>query len=714
MNHVYPFTKLMPIQLAGKFFSRDIFLFLLFSAGFIFWRHGCPLVWDDTSVYKLAFQTWKVDGREDWLIKYFSYIIPAFSDVAPSGYRPINGLLQSFFILAINSTSPSWGHLFFVSFFIGGLAVAFKSVATRFIKSQPLAYACLALFMFSSPLAQSSWISYSGIPVLVPFFTCVGLLLYFEICDGPTEGQGKLWTLVLLVVLSSLYREFMIALPLTILGMEMIQTRRITRISFLAAILIINCLFPTFVPYLFFNLLAGVTGSGSVPGDTGWLAHGIALPLKPFFQLGNVHGQLTRGLEIREEVSHHLLSILSPSLCIFSFFGFVSLALMKFRRQANADGLTVEAGFSLAASTIGLISLAGIILWSYDSWPYHFGVLTLILIAGVVDRRLAVWVVVFLAPFYLVYTERAHLAYVMMPVTIVVVSVLERCWEAQPFGGMPRKLLRCAAGMALAVGVLDAGANPVAVRAVMSGISNGIENVAIKISERHLDRPVAIIGNVLHVDDLRLYLDDGYRILWTIPSGHDRPQDVTETPEQLSKFLKAHLPTTDVYFLDVKQDFLPIKKWYHQHRFVAGCSVSTTDLGLLHLTRAEYFMPDPLRWFGRREFYPFLGPPDLVDDFYYGPSPRPFFGKVEAEYHLYKIGSSEVKSWIPLGPDRLLEHNYFGFSIFDQNKRIFAIPVAEGEFAYERACRKGYSRFLESSSVDEIKEMIKGGSVSRK
>jgi len=133
----------------------------------------------------------------------------------------------------------------------------------------------------------------------------------------------------------------------------------------------------------------------------------------------------------------------------------------------------------------------------------------------------------------------------------------------------------------------------------------------------------------------------------------------------------------------------------------------------LHLTRSEYFMPDPLRWFGSREYFAFFGPPDLVDDFYYGPSPRHFFGKVEAEYHLYKVTSSEVKNWLPLGKVSLIDGNYFGFSIVSQGGRFFAIPVGEGNFSYERVCRKRYSKSLESSSIDDIKAMVKGLSVAR-
>ncbi len=794
MSDAYPPAKSAPAHLVRRMLSSNFFLFFLFAAGFMLWRHGQPVVWDDTSVYKIAFQSWKVGGREDWLATFLSYIVPAFSEVAPSGYRPVGSLLQSLFILTIDSTFPSWGHLFFVACFVGGLAVAFRSVAARFIKSKPMIYVCLVLFMFSSPMAQSSWITYSGIPVLVPFFTCIGLIVYFEICDQPTEGWGKFWLLFFIVIIAAWYREFMIALPLTILGMETIRARRITRVSLVAGVLVLLCLFPTAVPYLFYHLLSAIAGPGKFPGDTGWLAHGVSLPVKPVFQLGNVDAQLSGALVIREEVSRHLLNIPSPSLLILTFFLFVSLTLVRVRRWIGIEawkfkpvvalvagltalvvGLTVLAEMAwsqvnlwwplfplwsyhlsvlifmlglvslvlvkvrgwigvdemmpeggadfvvgLAALVIGLAALTGMnlpganTLWPlFYLWSYHLGVLTLLLIAWIVDRRLAIWTAVFLAPFYLVYTERVHLAYVMMPLSIVVAALLEQCWAARQFSAGLRKLMRFTAGIAIAVGVLDAGANPVAVQSVMTSISSGIEIVAHEFNTRTSDRPVAIIGNALHVDDLGLYLNGSYRILWTVGSGHDRPQDTVETSGQLSKLLKDKLPTTDVYFLDISQDYLPAKKNYHQHRFVAGCSVSIDDLGSLHLTRVEYFMPDPLRWFGSREYFAFFGPPDLVDDFYYGPSPRRFFGKVEAEYHLYKVTSSEVKNWLPLGMASLIDGNYFGFSVVSQNGRFFAIPIREGEFFYERVCRRLYSKSFESSNLDEIRAMVRGLRVAR-
>lgn len=787
MKHAHLVEKSAVFRLMQRALASNYFLFFFVTAGFALWRHGAPLVWDDTSVYKIAYRAWQVGGREDWISTFLSYIVPAFSAVSPSGYRPVAGLIQSLFILTIDSPFPTWGHLLFVGCCIGGLAVAFKSIASRFISSRPIVYVCLALFMFSSPMAQSSWISYSGIPALVPLFTCIGLLIYFDVLERPAHAWAKLLLLSVLVIVSSWYREFMIALPLTILAMEIMRARRVTAVSVMAAGLIGLCLYPTAIPHLLFQVYAVFSGYDMQPGDKGTLANALLLPVRPVFHLGNVQTQLSGAMSgsgivaIKEEVSRHLLSIVSPSLIVLAFIGFAALVVERIRRRSDsaeinvvslvgvvvcAAGLaiglmplaaTISRGvgvswpyhFTLLAGILGfvgialflacrrlgvdvryvvplmalvagLVALAGAVaprvtlLWPlFSLWPYHLGVLALLLVAWDVDRRLAIWMAIFLGPFYLVYTERVHLAYVLMPLSIVAAMVLEQCWSARQFGRRLRPLVRYAAGVAITVGVLDAGANPIVVHRVMTGISDGIEVVAEKLTHRQSNRPIAIIGNALHVDDLRLYLDGRYQLLWTIPSGHDRPHDVTDTPQRLTGFLKAKLSSTDVYFLDTRQDFIPFKKHYHQHRFVAACSVAMDDLGTLHQTRVEYFMPDPLRWFVNREYFAFLGPPDLVDDFYYGPSRRPLFGKVEAEYHLYRVTSPKVNDWFPMGPTALVDGNFLGFSIVAQDDRFFAIPTGEGGFAYERVCRKDYSRSFMASNLDELKAMIRRMSAAR-
>ena len=705
-------SKNLTYLLAEKFFRSNAFLFLFFMLGFAMWRYGYPLVWDDTSVYITATNVWQIDPRDNWFTTFLAHIIPSFSQVASSGYRPISSLFQSFSTLTINSPYPSWGHLLFVGSLFGWLALAFKSVASRFIKSPLLVYTALILFMFSAPVAQSSWISYTGIPILVPLLTCLGLLAYFNIIENSTEDRRRNYFLLsFIVIFSSLYREFMVALPLTILGMEIVRTWRITWFSILLSLLIIVCLFPTVIPFLLFKVAALVTGFESGIESSSPIKNGVLLPLLPVFKLGNVHGQLAGVFAIKHEVSRHFISILSPTLLALTLVGFITVVVGRFRQTDCKNKFSIENIFAQGIAVLGIFILISMLLpsvWRLDSsWLYHCAVLVVLLIAWLIDKRLTIWIAVYLGPFYLVYTERVHLAYVMMPLSITLIAVLERCWNVKQIRETPHKLMRIMVSVALVIGLVDAISNPMAVRLVMNHISTGIEKVAQNVKTLPSERPISIIGNALHVDDLRMYLDEGYQLLWTIPTGHARPKDVTETPAQLEKFLKAKLPTTDVYFLDMRYDFIPFKKGYHQHRFVAGCSVSMENLGMIHLTQAEYLIPDPLRWFTKREYYAFLGPPDLVDDFYYGPSKHLIFGRVGVEYHLYKVSSSEVKKWLPLSSVDLIDKNYFGFSIIHQNRRFFAIPANELPFAYENFCRNRYSMAIESSSLDEIKEIIK-------
>ena len=86
-------------------------------------------------------------------------------------------------------------------------------------------------------------------------------------------------------------------------------------------------------------------------------------------------------------------------------------------------------------------------------------------------------------------------------------------------------------------------------------------------------------------------------------------------------------------------DYLPDKCDYHRHKFVNKPFVPTEFLGHIHRTQTRYFFIDPLRHLVPREFVPFLGAPDLVNDFFNGPPHhRPLFRyEVYAEYRVYQM-----------------------------------------------------------------------------
>ena len=77
---------------------------------------------------------------------------------------------------------------------------------------------------------------------------------------------------------------------------------------------------------------------------------------------------------------------------------------------------------------------------------------------------------------------------------------------------------------------------------------------------------------------------------------------------------------------------------YHRHKYIHDLKMPREDLGVLHRTGVRYVFFDPLRHLIPRDYVPFLGAPDLVNDFYCGRKAHhcPFTYKISAMYHLYR------------------------------------------------------------------------------
>jgi hypothetical protein len=100
----------------------------------------------------------------------------------------------------------------------------------------------------------------------------------------------------------------------------------------------------------------------------------------------------------------------------------------------------------------------------------------------------------------------------------------------------------------------------------------------------------------------------------------------------------AESPRSRVYLLDCDFPHLPWKT-ADRHPFVHRYAVEKRSLGMLGVCSAKYPFADPLRHFISPQNVPFLGPPDLVNDFYRGRALDGswFRNEVYAEYHLYEI-----------------------------------------------------------------------------
>src|SRR3990167_4862558 len=90
--------------------SSNLFLFISFSLGFIIWRMGKPLVWDDTNAFKHALATGLTSKSWDlWeIIKYnLSNTVTIIGSVDQHGYRPVANIIQSINLSSINSIYPN-------------------------------------------------------------------------------------------------------------------------------------------------------------------------------------------------------------------------------------------------------------------------------------------------------------------------------------------------------------------------------------------------------------------------------------------------------------------------------------------------------------------------------------------------------------------------------------------------------------------------------
>jgi hypothetical protein len=173
-----------------------------------------------------------------------------------------------------------------------------------------------------------------------------------------------------------------------------------------------------------------------------------------------------------------------------------------------------------------------------------------------------------------------------------------------------------------------------------------------------------------------------------------------------------------VYFLDVDFPRLQDKAPYHYHKYVHAYDVPRRDLGRLRVTRARYLFADPLRHFVPRRYVPFLGAPDLVDDFYYGPahSGRAFTYEVSACYRLYEVTGREVRPKFVGGPASVpvqLVEELPGFTVYRVGAGYHAIPRTDGPFDLDRLINRGYGTHFHGPSSEDVRRQVRAWQASR-
>jgi hypothetical protein len=692
-------------------------LWISVAIGYFFWRSSSPLlVWcDSPQIAKNLFDDSRplVWGDSDRLQSIFHY---AFHDVAAEGYRPLTRAIAIAGTLFFSDprTNP---YLWFaaVGALIGFLAVAYFLVSRRFLHSDPAAVFAVLLFLFSTPIVTGAWNVFCGIQAIVPLFICVGLLLYWRAIEAPRCKGWYLIGLCPVLFLGPWFREFIGLLPILLVFLEWQRARRPTILMATAGLFFFHALYPAAVMKL------------TVYPD---------LPVKPVFGMGHLGVQAGVGTGdtfallarmwsgIRWEVPLHFLSLYPPLLLLLVL---VALLLPAFRLIAifdipplGADAARMRAvrcgALLTRESGISLLFLVGSVGLFTVNWLYGIGIWLCFGLAFLAVRRdvfLALWFLLFFVPFLWVFTEQVHLAYPLLPVSIITVTAIESLWESAKANNSLCRQAQYLVIAVVALSVSDQLLNSYGSYVVVNAVNNGIL-ITADWFRSHVPPGSIVISNALHAEDIRLFSQDHFRPLWTVRAGIPRDSDAVAAPNDLAKLLKRVGGKKKVYFLDIEFNYTPDKVNYHAHKYVRNENVAMQSFGVIHTTRALYPYLDPLKAFAARPYISFLGAPDLENDFYHGSAQDGslFFREVYAEYRVYKVTGMEVTPWDPSSPWTFVEESYKGFNIFENQSRYIALAQSLGPVDLHKMNSRMVNEFqargglVIGDSLDEVRRHV--------
>jgi hypothetical protein len=599
---------MLRIRLAG--------LFVFVTIGFALYRQSAFFIWDDSPG---AFNSEWAQGPP-----LGELLAGAFASTNPNGYRPLATIHYAIglrFLYELHG--PTFVHLLGIGSVYGALALCLFGVARRFLRHEATAYFTVLLVLASPPLAATTWVVLAGLQAIVPLLTCLALLCYWR----GLEPGGRWFfrgCLGLIFLVGPWYREFLGIVPILIGFLEWQRARRPTPLLVLAAAGLLHAIYPMALPKLLFF---------------------PELPLQPVFALGHLSLALEGG-GIRWRAAAHFLPLFPPLLLLLGGLSGLAgaweriRALLLARHSPNSQdlgpggwhALVPALAFACWLSVVLLLLMSG-----RGSWLLPLAVSLGVAVIGLQqDLLLPFWFLAAFLPILRVFTEHVHFLYTVVPAAIILAGATETLWlRLGQLGGWWKGVRPCVAAC-LGLVAADQAANPYGVYRVNHATYEGIQEVAHWL-KLHVPAGSAIVSNVIHGEEIKWHSGGHVENFWTVSAGVFDPARVLAEPARLDALL-AQSAGKNVYYLDVDFDYLPSKVGYHRHKYIHHLKMPREDLGVLHRTAVRYVFFDPLRHLIPRDFVPFLGAPDLVNDFYSGRSGHhcPFTYKVSARYHLYR------------------------------------------------------------------------------
>lgn len=598
------------------------FIFSITTCCFVAYRDAMPIVWNDTihTVWYLYDREVHAEASIASLPDRFKRSFGAFQS---DGYRPLSQFIYDYGITSfLDPMSPPHYWEWFIGLIFGLMAASLYIYSKTVIQSTLFSLLSVGLCLFSPPVITASWVLYAGIQAFVLLVICTGLILYNNVINSPKRKLSFLFLVVVMFV-GPWFREFCGILPLLIIVSEIIRRRKPTVLMVVAAIFFLHSLFPmALVKWFVYN----------------------DLELKSVFNVGSLGKQISvsesgyksyllNSLQnIRWHASWNFLVLIPPVLYIVSLFSFIVEII---RRKVTLPLLVLFICFGLSVIYLALVARSENLLG-----------LTLSLGIALISLQwsvfLSIWFLISYLPFLKVYTEQVHLAYCIVPATIILCLSYFHLWsflKGKKSGGIIAAKYTMI--FLLSLGFLDQAINLYSSRVVVSSIYEGIIRVG-QWFENNTPNDSIVITNVLHGEDIRLYAKNHFSLYWTVGAGISDSKRCLEDQAVFQNFYDENINRKKMYFLDMEFSRLPQKESYHRHKYLHPIPICpVVDLGVIYFTKVRYPYLDPLKWFTKREYISFLGPPDLVDDFYTGNGEDEHIGWRETSvyYHVYRLST---------------------------------------------------------------------------
>jgi hypothetical protein len=589
------------------------------ALGYFLLRSRVPMVWDDSSSLCAMRYDSDYEHFSEMPSPWLGLLRESFRVPIAAGYRPLTVLQHNLgrWLVVEQGADPAYWYAWGGGI-LGLLAVAYYLVARRFTATAGGALLADFLLLFSMPVITGAWPVVLNTQAIVPLTICTGLLLYWRRTEAKHGRSGYTAALGAILFCGPWLREFIGILPLLILWLEVRRARRLTGLMVLAGLTFLHALFPTaLVKWAFFS----------------------ELPLRPVFALGNLHtvlqGNADGGLleilrRLRWDMPYHFLSLYPPCLLLLTGLGAAALTLRRGGAPLPTRTPALLAGmFLLVAMGLFFAKSALLGLWLGCG---------LCLLAFWLNSFLAFWFALSFFPFLKVFTEQVHLAYALLPASIVVAVTVERLLERSPADfGWPR-LCRIMASGVLLLALADHGLNLYASFRSVVAMSTAVTTMAHWF-QAETPAGSAVVCNALHLEDIRLASANHVTSYWTLAAGIPSADRGLTREEDLAKLIRSRAGGAEVYFLDVEFNYLTQKAGYHKHRYVHNPLFHLEPLGCVHVLCCRFPYLDPLKRFAARKYISFPGPPDLENDYYCGPAQdrTPFLREVYAEYHVYRV-----------------------------------------------------------------------------